>query len=172
MIEVVIRSETQRDIPAIHQINQAAFERKTEAALVDELRGTPAWLPMLSVVAQSKEEGLVAHAVLTRCHIGDTPALALGPCAVMPNQQIQGIGTRTIQAVLDRAKFQRERYVLVLGQPEYYPRFGFEPAENHGVTVDAEVPEGALMVLSLDGSQIPAGQVKYAEPFDLESKLL
>jgi putative acetyltransferase len=56
---------------------------------------------------------------------------------------------------------------VVLGHPAYYPRFGFSRASEHGIRLWAEVPEDALMALSLDGSPLPGGQVRHAAPFGI-----
>ena len=60
-----------------------------------------------------------------------------------------------------------ERFVVVLGHPAYYPRFGFGRASTHGISLSVEVPDDALMALSLDGSALPAGRVRYAAPFGI-----
>ncbi len=107
---------------------------------------------MLSVDADGEPVGF---ALLTRCHIGDTPALCLAPCAVLPQYQRTGAGSAAIRAVLDAAKQRGEHFVTVLGHPEYYPRFGFTRASAHDVRMNVVVPEDALMVLALGGRPDP-----------------
>ncbi len=52
--------------------------------------------------------------------------------------------------------------------PDYYPRFGYERASPHGIRLSIEVPDEALMALSLDPQRaLPAGTVRYAKPFDI-----
>ncbi|MFA5708182.1 GNAT family N-acetyltransferase [Mycolicibacterium sp.] len=159
------RAETDADMTAIRRINLAAFETAAEADLVDALREDPAWIDGLSMVSTTPGGDPVGYALLTRCHIDDTAALCLGPCAVLPEAQRTGAGSAAIRAVLTAASQQGERFVTVLGHPGYYPIFGFSRASAHGVRMRDPVPDDALMVLALDGSVIPAGTIRYAAPF-------
>ena len=86
----ITRPETPADAIAIREVNLAAFPSAEEADLVDSLRTSDAWIDGLSIVAEDSEGNVVAHALLTRCHIDDTPALALAPCAVLPRVQRTG----------------------------------------------------------------------------------
>ncbi|GAU66378.1 putative acetyltransferase [Streptomyces sp. NBRC 110611] len=165
----ITRAETGADIPAIRAINLAAFPTAEEADLVDALRADPsAWIDGLSLVATDENGTPVGHALLTRCHIGDTPALCLGPVAVRPEQQGRGIGSAAVLAALTAARNAGERYVVVLGHPTYYPRFGFTRASDHGIGLTIDVPDEALMALALDaGHPLPNGTVRYAPPFGI-----
>jgi predicted N-acetyltransferase YhbS len=161
------RVETDADIAAVREINLAAFDTAAEADLVDALRGDPGWLPGLSLVSTDTGGAPVGHALLTRCHIGEVPALCLAPCAVLPRFQRTGAGSAAIRAGLAAARAMGERVVVVLGHPTYYPRFGFGRASAHGISLSIEVPDEALMALSLDGGPLPAGRVRYAAPFGI-----
>ncbi|MFD9794281.1 GNAT family N-acetyltransferase [Streptomyces sp. NPDC059070] len=162
------RAETGADVAAVRAINLAAFETAAEADLVDALRTDPAWLDGLSLVAVDLTGNPVGHALLTRCHIGDTPALCLAPVAVRPEQQSTGAGSAVIRAALRTATLRGERYVTVLGHPAYYPRFGFGRASAHGIRLSVEVPDEAMMALSLDPARpLPSGLVRYAAPFGI-----
>jgi putative acetyltransferase len=161
------RTETDTDVATIHEINSAAFDTTDEADLVDALRADPHWIPELSIVTTDETGTVIGHALLTRCHIGDTAALCLAPCAVLPHYQRTGAGSAAIRTGLDRAQEMGEKYVVVLGHPDYYPRFGFGRASEHGIRLSVEVPADALMALSLDGSTLPGGQVRYAAPFGI-----
>lgn len=68
------RAETRADIPAVRAVNLAAFDTPLEADLVDALRTDPSWIDGLSIVAADGDGKPVGHALLTRCHIGETPA--------------------------------------------------------------------------------------------------
>lgn len=159
------RAETGADLAAIREINLAAFDTADEADLVDALRHDPAWIDGLSLVTHDDTGTLIGYALLTRAHIGDAPALCLGPCAVLPQYQRTGVGAATIRAALAAAAARGEHVVTVLGHPEYYPRFGFTRADRHGVTMKAAVPADALMVLSLDSEPLPRGVIRYAAAF-------
>ncbi|MFD7664766.1 GNAT family N-acetyltransferase [Streptomyces sp. NPDC059788] len=168
------RPETPEDVPAVRRVNLAAFETSGEADLVDALRRAPAWLPGLSYVAEpvARQAGapapLAAHALLTRCHISGAPAVALAPCAVLPEYQKQGAGSAVIRALLDAAREAGERTAVVLGHPPYYPRFGFEPASRFGILPPQEWPDEAFLALSLDGGTPPRGTVRYPEAFGID----
>ncbi|WP_189924641.1 GNAT family N-acetyltransferase [Kitasatospora xanthocidica] len=141
---------------------------RAEADLVDALRPDPAWIDGLSIVTTDDHDRPVGHALLTRCHIGDVPALCLAPCAVLPEYQRTGAGSAAVRAALAAAAELGERHVVVLGHPDYYPRFGFTRASAHGIGLSVEVPDEALMALALDGGHpLPAGTVRYAAPFGI-----
>ncbi|WP_019874155.1 GNAT family N-acetyltransferase [Sporichthya polymorpha] len=165
MNDWVTRPETAGDVDAVRRINLAAFERPDEADLVEALRADPAWLDGLSLLALDASGTPVGQALLTRCHIDDVPALCLGPCAVLPEFQRTGAGGAAVRAALAAATARGERFVVVLGHPEYYPRFGFDRASVAGIRLSIEVPDEALMARSLDGTPLPAGLVRYAAPF-------
>lgn len=158
-----IRPETADDIEAVRAVVLAAFDTPAEADLVDALRADPAWL--VSMVAVDDGGRVAGHALLTRCHIGDVPAVALAPVSVAPAHQRTGAGTDVTRAALDEAAARGEHVAVVLGHPEYYPRFGFERAD--GVRLSIDVPAEALMTLSLDGRPVPTGLVSYAAPFGI-----
>ncbi len=163
-----VRPERAGDEANVHGINAAAFPTLEEAELVDALRADPdAWIGGLSMLSFDGDRP-VGHALLTRCYIGDVPALALAPCAVLPEFQFTGAGTAAINGTLDAARAMGEKFVVVLGHPDYYPRFGFKRAVDHGVRLSIEVPEEALMVLSLqDAEEFPSGTVRYAAAFGI-----
>ncbi|MBC8090567.1 MAG: N-acetyltransferase [Pseudonocardia sp.] len=161
------RVETDADVTAVREINLAAFDTAEEADLVDALRTDPAWIPGLSLVSTDAHGTPVGHALLTRCHIGDVAALCLAPCAVQPGFQRTGAGSAAITAGLEAARAMGERFVVVLGHPTYYPRFGFGRASAHGIRLSIEVPDEALMALTLDDGPPPGGQVRYAAPFGI-----
>ncbi|TDT42355.1 putative N-acetyltransferase YhbS [Streptomyces sp. BK208] len=163
------RTETGADVPAVRALVRAAFPTPEEAALVDALRADPtAWIDGLSLVAVDASDRPVGHALLTRCHIGDSPALCLAPVAVRPEHQNSGAGTAAVRAGLRAAERLGEHHVVVLGHPEYYPRFGFTRASAHGIGLTVDVPDEALMALTLDAAHpLPAGTVRYAAPFGI-----
>ncbi|CAL9341556.1 hypothetical protein SUDANB145_00276 [Streptomyces sp. enrichment culture] len=163
------RVETAADVPAVRDVVLDAFPTAEEADLVDALRADPdAWIEGLSLVAVDGDDRPVGYALLTRCRIGGSPALCLAPCAVRPERQREGAGSAAVRAALDAARRAGEAHVVVLGHPEYYPRFGFGRASAHGIGLSIEVPDEALMALTLDpGRPLPAGTVRYAAPFGI-----
>ncbi|GAA2284439.1 N-acetyltransferase [Streptomyces ruber] len=160
------RPETAADRAEVHALTAAAFGRPEEADLVDALRADAgAWLD-LACVAEAPDGSVVAYALLTRCHVGGAPALALAPVAVRPDRQREGAGGAVVRAVLAEARARGERLVLVLGHPGYYPRFGFTPASAYGIRAGFDVPDEAMMALVLDGSpSVTPGMIKYPAAF-------
>ncbi|WP_246574599.1 bifunctional class I SAM-dependent methyltransferase/N-acetyltransferase [Streptomyces genisteinicus] len=161
------RPETEADTDAVREVVTAAFPTPDEALLVDALRRDPAaWLPGLSYVAEAADGTVAAHALLTRCQVGDAPALALAPVATAPRFQRTGAGRAVVRAVLDAARARGEALVVVLGHPEYYPEFSFERASAYGIKPTFDVPDDAMMALVLDGSGAPgAGTIRYPAAF-------
>ncbi|MFJ3582502.1 GNAT family N-acetyltransferase [Streptomyces sp. NPDC090127] len=161
------RAETTADVPSVRAVNAAAFETPAEADLVDALRADgEAWLPGLSFVAEAPDGSVAAHALITRCRVDGVPAAALAPVAVAPEHQRQGAGEAVVRAVLDAARLRGERVVLVLGHPEYYPRFGFVRASEYGIRPSFDVPDEAMRALVLDGSDpVPSGTIHYPAAF-------
>lgn len=166
------RPETSGDRLAVRALTLGAFGTTEEADLVDALRVDDAWIDGLSMVATTADDEVVAHALLTRCWIDDAAALCLAPCSVLPDHQRSGAGSAAIRAVLDAARddalHDEGPFVVVLGHPGYYPRFGFRRASLFGIRLSVDVPDEALMAMSLDPDRTPPpGTVRYAEPFGL-----
>lgn len=162
------RAEQSADIPVIREINLAAFESSAEADLVDALRMDPSWVEGLSIVSTDAQGNPIGHALLTRCHIDDIPALCLAPYAVLPEYQRSGAGSAAIRAALSAASEMGENFVVVLGHPTYYPKFGFSRASQAGISLSIDVPDETLMVLNLNEfATLPSGQVRYAAPFGI-----
>jgi putative acetyltransferase len=161
------RVERPEDAHAIHSVNASAFPTELEADLVDSLRADPAaWIEGLSAVTLDENGAIVGYALLTRCTVDSQPALALGPCAVVPGAQRSGAGSAAIHAVLEQARQRGENLVVVLGHAEYYPRFGFVPASEFGVTATFAAPDENFLALALKPDQsTPRGEIAYAEAF-------
>jgi len=167
-----IRAETPADIEAISEVNRLAFGRENEARLVETIRDTPGFIPALSLVAE-RDGRVVGHVLFSRIAIRtgggpDIPALALAPVAVLPEHQGQGIGAALIRTGLDRARDLGHRIVVVVGHPNYYPRFGFTPARAQGLEAPFPVSDPAFMALALVPGALDGvhGLVVYPEAFD------
>ena len=135
----------------IRGVNEAAFGGSEEADLVDKLRGDQA---LISLVAEC-EPGIVGHILFSRMWIKTTsnlvPAVALAPVAVLPEHQRKGIGQRLITHGLELLKNEGERIVVVVGHPDYYPRFGFSSAT--ATPIESPFPRETFMALELmDGA--------------------
>ena len=102
--------------------------------------------------------------------LDDAEVLALAPHGVLPEHQGEGAGTALVNALLQKAQADGEEVVVVYGWPEYYAKFGFHRASEHGVhAAFARQPE-ALQVLTLqDGAEVPAGEFRYPPAFGAEN---
>lgn len=156
------------DKAAIRRVLEAAFETDAEADLVDALRQDEvSWIPNYSVlgltaaIPDSEFETMpAAHALIHRCTVGGQPGLMLAPTGVLPQHHGEGAGTAVINAALELAQADGEAFVLVYGYPHYYPRFGFKPASEVGVTAEWATQTEALQVRVLDESgKVPTGEV-------------
>jgi predicted N-acetyltransferase YhbS len=164
---VLVRREIGGDADAIRAVTEAAFGRPDEAALVDELRASDAWLPALSLVATTDSGEIPGHVLCTRAWVNGSPALGLGPLSVRPDSQGRGVGRALMNAVLGAADALGEPLVVLLGNPGYYWRFGFRLSGEYGITPPVPQWQPHFQVRTLtayDGG--PRGTFRYAEPFD------
>ena len=143
-----IREERPFDHAAIHAVNTAAFDTPAEADLVDTLRTRA--VPYVSLVAELDGE-IAGHILFTPVTLTDPPGLVMGlaPLAVRPDRQRQGVGAALVREGLTRLRQLGAIAVVVLGHPDYYPRFGFEAASRFGIRSEYDVPEDAFMLIEL-----------------------
>ena len=144
-----IHLEQAEDVEGVRQVNQLAFGTSAEAELVDQLRSREKLI--VSLVAEIGDK-IVGHIAFSPVHITSTPSLrgiGLGPMAVIPILQRHGIGTALICAGLNRCRELDYDFAVVLGHPNYYPRFGFIPANRFGMTCIWQVPDDVFMALEL-----------------------
>jgi putative acetyltransferase len=165
-----VRQEEAADVPAVWRVNFAAFGRRGEADLVDALRNHNA--VALSLVA-ARAGTIVGHILFSPVRVegaaGDGALVSLGPLAVMPSSQRAGVGSALVRAGLMRCGQAGHRGVVVLGDPKYYARFGFTPADAVGLWSDyAESPDG-FMALALSPGALAdvQGLVTYDSAFQM-----
>ena len=166
----MIRDEAPGDVPAVRAVHEEAFESPLEAGIVDALRVSCP--DRLSLVAE-RDGRVVGHVLYTPVEIdvegGVLRGYGLAPVAVRTAWQRQGIGSALISEGTVRLRTAGVPYVIVLGHPEYYPRFGFEPASRYGVRCQwPGVPDDAFMLLVLDPAVVPrlGGVARYRPEFD------
>ena len=117
-----IRAEVPRDYLSVHQITAAAFGVETEAKLIGVLRAQAS--PVVSLVAED-DGTLVGHILFSPVSLPDIAGLVMGlaPMAVAPPRQRRGIGSALVKAGLAHCKELGAVAVVVLGHPEFYPKF-------------------------------------------------
>ncbi|MCA2224777.1 GNAT family N-acetyltransferase [Nonomuraea aurantiaca] len=170
--EVLIRRESPADIPYIRDLHAAAFARgadspgHAEARLVDALRACEGWIPELSLVATDTSGTISGHVVCSRASAGSYPVLGLGPLGVLPAFQRRGVGHALMHAVLGAAEALGEPLVVLLGHRDYYPRFGFRPAEEYGI-IPPDASWGPHFQVRTLTTYMPEirGEFVYAKPF-------
>ena len=170
MKDIKIREEIFQDVDAIRTVNEKAFGQPQEANIIDRLRANCEGL--LSLVAL-QDEKIIGHILFSPVtiedHHGILNGVGLAPMAVLPEFQRQGIGSKLIKAGIEILKTSGCPFIIVLGHPEYYPRFGFEPTSHYGIRSQWEgVPDNAFMILWLGKSRINdmSGIAKYRDEFD------
>jgi len=145
---IIIRQETQDDYNWVIELTEKAFETleisdHNEGKLVDKLRKAPTFIEELSLVAELNGQ-VVGHILFTPIIIDNGeqqfPSLVLAPVSVLPAFQKQGIGTELILAGHQKAKELGFQSVILIGHPEYYPRFGYKPASTWGIKTHYELP--------------------------------
>ena len=123
-MSVEIRAELPADRDRSLEIERLAFGSEEEVAIAEAVRDEDG---SFALVAEEDGE-VVGHVQLSRAWIGENPVLALGPIGVVPARQREGIGSALIRTALNEARALCEPAVILLGDPAFYPRFGFEPA--------------------------------------------
>lgn len=170
MLSVRIRVESRDDWNAIAAVTEAAFGKAREARMIESIRASDGFVPELSLVAED-EGAIVGHIILSYVELEgtDTRLLELGPMSVRPEQQRSGIGSQLVRKALAAADERNEPLVLVLGHPSYYPRFGFRPASELGVTPpDPELRDEVFMAVPLRAYDPRIrGRVVFPPAFDL-----
>jgi putative acetyltransferase len=136
---VKIRAETGADQAAIRRVNEEAFGGTDEADLVEAIRASDRFVPDLSLVAESRGQTL-GHVMLSYVDIapGGHRVLQVGPLAVVPPHQRQGIGSALMEEAIRLADARGEPLLLIEGNPRYYERFGFTRADAAGIEPPAE----------------------------------
>lgn len=164
-MKVRIRPETSRDIEVIDKVTIEAFRNAphtdhTEQHIVKALRNTDALT--ISLVAELDGE-VVGHVAISPVSVsgGTKHWYGLGPISVVPKYQGAGIGVQLMRAALAKLKSLGASGCVLLGDPEYYKRFGFKPEPG---LVLPDVPTEYFQALSF-GKPIPQGLVSYSAAF-------
>ena len=161
----VSRPETENDLAKIHALNAAAFETAAEADLVDLLREAGALTPSLVAESDGEPVGHVAVSPVTINGSDRARWFGLGPIAVHPTHQRQGVGTTLMLKVLRETAAIDGQGMVLLGNPAFYSRFGFQRSTELGLSWE----NGGgpyFQAVNLGTAEIPSGTVKYHAAFD------
>lgn len=171
-MQITIRPEQPADTDAIYTVEKDAFERPDEADLVNRLRDAGAiWLSQVALL----NGDIVGHALYSMVTVTDGDTVrefpGLGPIAVATAHQNKGIGGQLIHAGLEAARSAGYGLMFLVGHPDYYPRFGFQPAKPLGFTSDYvqdDGPHAHFMVAVLDDTLLDTvrGHVRYHPAFE------
>ncbi len=166
---IAIRNEQRGDEEQIYEVNLRAFERNEEADIVNVLRD--AYPERVSLVAEL-DRRIVGHVLFTPARIEDGESQLVGatlaPLAVLPEYQKTGIGSALVQAGLEAMRRAGEPFVVLVGHPTYYPRFGFERASRYRLVCEySQAPDDAFMILVLDPRRMQGvkGTVRFPPEF-------
>jgi predicted N-acetyltransferase YhbS len=171
--EISIRAERPDDGPAIADVVRrayadVAYSDHREHLMIERLRGTDAYIPALSLLAEI-DGAIAGHVLLTKAEIRSPRAtvttLALAPLSVAPEHQSRGVGKRLVNAVHRRAAELGFGSVVLVGIPSYYPQFGYAPLHCYPITLPFEAPADNCMILALTPQALDgvAGRVRYAD---------
>ena len=167
----LIRPERQSDCAAIRDVLERAFPTHAEADLVDALRADDDLLVSLVAVIDDRIVGHIAFSpVSIECDglLSATPTCGFGlaPVAVDPPHQRKGVGARLIEQGLEACRDRGVGFVVVLGEPAYYGRFGFTPASAFGLQSQYSAGD-AFMAMPLQTGAMTGvtGCVRYAPAF-------
>ncbi|TLG78857.1 N-acetyltransferase [Methylocystis sp. B8] len=156
-----LRSETPKDYPATRELLLAAFQRPGEADLIEALRKDG---DLVFGCVAAIDGFIVGHATLSRMR-APFPALGLGPVAVAAAHRRQGVASALLRWTLAREQKDQWRAIFVLGDGDFYGRFGFRTELATGFGSPYSGPH--FLAMALNG-ELPAreGQVDYAPAFD------
>jgi putative acetyltransferase len=166
---ITIREEESGESQEIRILIQKAFRQTEEVDIVDKLRQNCCNRISLVAVPEGRMVGQILFTPATiQAKEGIVVGMGLGPMAVLPEFQRQGIGSRLVKAGSRLVKKRKYPFVIVLGHPAYYPRFGFVPASRHGIKSEYKnAPDEAFMILVLNPAAVEgvSGVAKYRPEF-------
>ena len=155
MPRLTIRAERPADSAGIGAVNDAAFGGPVEGRIVEDIRGTDRWIDGGSLVALDDGGTIVGHVLLSEGDLvaGDGRLVRriwmVGPVAVVPDRQRQGVGSALMTAAIELATERGQPLLVLLGHAGYYPRFGFEPARAIGIEAPGPWPDASWLALRL-----------------------
>lgn len=154
-----IRETKPEDYRKVEELTREAFWNHhvpgcDEHLLVHKLHESDIYIPELDFVAEM-DGGIVGNIVYAKAAIVDESGaehevVSFGPLAVLPEYQRMGVGSRLVEHSLEEARKLGYAAVVIFGSKEYYPRFGFLPARDFGVTTADGRFAAAHMICELE----------------------
>jgi putative acetyltransferase len=168
-----IRPERGEDTTAVRRVLEAAFPTAAEADLVERLRRGAKSVIALAAEDEGEVVGHIVFSPLVLEPLAGAIGLGLGPVAVLPDREKHGVGRRLVQNGLAACHAWGAGFVTVLGDPEYYGRFGFEPASEHGLLNEFGAgPHFMVFPLKKNGLPPRGTLIRYAPEFSGMAKPL
>ncbi|MFE6905806.1 GNAT family N-acetyltransferase [Streptomyces erythrochromogenes] len=168
---MLIRRETPADLAAVRAVTIASSykpheEEPVEVILRDSLQKGEDWIPALSLVAEGVDGAIIGHALSTWGRIGTTPVPNLSLLGVHGDHRRRGVGAALVHATLAAADALDAPMVVVLGDPDFYGRFGFCPSTDFGI-VGEEPAWGHMFQIRTLAAYDPSvrGEFIYPEAF-------
>ncbi len=168
---LVIRPETEQDHERVYDLVSAAFGKPDEANLVNRIRPFEGVMSLVAV----EQDDVLGHILFSPVTLLDEEGnrreikiAGLAPVAVSPSQQKKGVGSKLILDGLERCKAAGYAGCVLLGHPDYYPRFGFQPARStFGITSTYSVPDPVFMAKELHSGAFDqlSGTIHYHQQF-------
>ena len=168
----MIRPVRDGDAAAVRHVLETAFPTPAEADLVERLRANGTAVIELVALDGDSIVGHILFSPVALEPLAGTVGLGLAPLAVMPDHEKHGVGRRLIQNGLAASHKWGAGFVVVVGDPPYYSRFGFEPAGIYGLRCQYDAGD-AFMVFKLESGALPPPDtlIKYAPEFSTLPKI-
>ncbi len=165
---VILREETSADYDAIGEINRQAFGGEDEVRLIDWLRADGDVIASVVAVEDGQVVGHILFCgLIIETSAGQIAAAALAPMAVRPERQRQGIGSKLVEHGLALCRKRGLPAVVVVGHPEYYPRFGFSASLAKNLKSPYSGPACMAMELAPGSIADVQGSLRYPRAFEL-----
>ncbi|WP_429970756.1 GNAT family N-acetyltransferase [Fructilactobacillus sp. Tb1] len=170
---MMIRSVENKDYKSIDKVIYEAFLNSehgynNENDLVHNLRKEEDYNNYFEIVAENYNNDIVGHAMLSTINISDHLGMALAPISVMPDYQNNGIGSLLMNEIEQRATKKDVQFISILGDPNYYGRFGYLSASKYRISAPFEVEDKYFMIKPLfeNGLKNVTGTVEYNQSFN------
>lgn len=164
-MQVQIKREKSKDIEEVDLLYKIAFEQEPVSELIIGFRKSGQFIPELARVARISDQiiGIImySHGEIVKGR-KNIPTLLLASITVLPAYQNLGIGTELVRNSFQKARDLGFQSVLVMGDDEYFARFGFKKASDFDISNNMDIPDENFMALELipDSLQNASGHLK------------